>query len=463
VRETRDVIIIGAGPAGLFAANELAKKDLDVLVIDQGKAIEKRICPLEKKSRCLKCQPCNLMAGVGGAGTFSDGTLNLRPDIGGDLSVLTRDSNKAWELVNRVDEIFLKHGVAKRMLKPSSREIDQLKRKAASFGARFVDIPQRHIGSDRTKKVIENFVEDLKEGGIEFLLDTEVEDLMCTGNQCKGVVTPKGELEAGRIIMAPGRIGTDWVEKIIAAHNLEAEYGPIDVGIRVEVPSIVMDPITGINRDPKFYIHTKHYDDFVRTFCTNERGFVVKEEYSGFICTNGHSMKQKRSSNTNFAFLVRVALTQPVENTTRYGRSIAKLATTIGGGKPILQRMGDLRRGVRSNTHRIEKNIVEPTLREYTPGDISMAMPHRIVMNLVEGLETLNKIMPGVASDSTLLYAPEIKFYSREIKVNGELETSIKNLYAAGDGAGLSRDIVNAASTGILAGEGVLRSLKNGD
>jgi hypothetical protein len=460
VKETRDILIVGAGPAGLFAANELTDKGLEVLVIDQGKAIEERYCPLEEKSKCLRCEPCNIMAGVGGAGTFSDGTLNLRPDIGGNLSALTHDPSKAWELVDRVDKIFLRHEVPNEMRKPSTKEIDLLKRKAASVGAKFIDIPQRHIGSDRTKKVIKSLVTDLKEKGIDFLLNTKVEDLLIVDNECKGVITQKEELEASRVIMAPGRIGTEWMEQIIDKYKLDAEYGPIDVGVRVEVPAIVMDPITRINRDPKFHIHTKHYDDFVRTFCTNENGFVVKEEYPGFICTNGHSMKERSSSNTNFAFLVRIELTEPVENTTKYGRSIAKLATTIGGGKPILQRMGDLRRGRRSNAPRIKKNIVEPTLKEYTPGDISMAMPHRIVMDLVEGLEALNQIMPGVASDSTLLYAPEIKFYAMEVKVNEWLETSIKNLYAAGDGTGLSRDIVNAASTGIIAGEGVLQGLK---
>ena len=199
-----------------------------------------------------------------------------------------------------------------------------------------------------------------------------------------------------------------------------------------------------------------YFNDFARTFCTNERGFVVKEDYTDFIGVNGHSLKTKESENTNFAFLVKVGLTKPVENTTKYGRSIAKLATTIGGGKPILQRMGDLRRGRRSTWARIERNLVRNTLTDVTPGDISMALPHRITMDIIEGLEKLNEIIPGVASDSTLLYAPEIKFYAMRIKVDGNMETTVKNLFAAGDGSGLSRDIVNAASTGILAARGVM-------
>jgi len=227
------------------------------------------------------------------------------------------------------------------------------------------------------------------------------------------------------------------------------------VGVRVEVPSVIMDPVTRINRDPKFHIVTHRYDDFVRTFCTNPGGFVVKEEYPDFIATNGHSLIEEKTENTNFAFLVRLALTRPVENTTAYGMSIARLATTLGGKKPVLQRLGDLHRGRRSTEERIARNSVKNTLEDVTPGDISMALPHRIVMDIIEGLEILNQIIPGVNADSTLLYAPEIKFYAREINVDDRLQTSISGLYAAGDGAGLSRGIVTAAATGLLAGRGM--------
>jgi uncharacterized FAD-dependent dehydrogenase len=246
---------------------------------------------------------------------------------------------------------------------------------------------------------------------------------------------------------------------MIETHGIEARYGGIDIGVRVEVPAIVMEPVTRINRDPKFHIQSRRYDDFVRTFCTNRRGFVVKEEYEDFIATNGHSMTNVESENTNFAFLVHIELTEPIENTTKYARSIAKLATTIGGGKPVLQRMGDLRRGRRSTKERIAKYLVVNTLKDVTPGDISMALPHRIVMDIIEGLETLNEIIPGVTSDSTLLYAPEVKFYAMHLKVNRQMETSVKNLFAAGDGAGLSRDIVNAAATGIMAAKGIIKKV----
>jgi len=467
-----DVIIVGAGPAGLFAANELKDKWIGhegrkVLVIEKGKDVEERHCQMEEFGNCVQCNECNIMCGVGGAGTFSDGTLNLRPDVGGDLAEFC-NQDTAWQLVNEVDRVFLEHGMSDELYKGNEEDIEELKRRAASVGANFIEINQRHIGSDKTKGVIRSFKNSLVEHGIEFMLNTRVADIIIEEEEksaggkgtsvCRGVITDKGaEIRGGCILLAPGRVGASWVEKMIKEHELEAEYAGIDVGVRVEVPAITMNPVTKINRDPKFHIRTKRYDDFARTFCANECGFVVKEVYDDFIGVNGHSMRSKKSENTNFAFLVKIELTKPVENTTKYGRSIAKLATTIGGGKPIIQRIGDLRRGRRSSWEGIERNLVRNTLTDVTPGDISMALPHRITMDIIEGLEKLNEIIPGVASDSTLLYAPEIKFYAMRITVDKNMETSVKNLFAAGDGAGLSRDIVNAAATGVLAARGVMK------
>lgn len=454
-----DVIIIGAGPAGMFAAYELAEK-MEVLVIDMGRDISERECKMKRRGICTHCDPCDIMCGVGGAGTYSDGTLNLRPDIGGDLAEQTGDPEYAWQLVDYVDKVFLKYGAPDHLFIPKGDEVELLKRRAASVGARFIEIIQRHIGSDNAPVVIANFEKDMLEKGVEFLLNMKVEDLTIEENTCTGVVLKDGTKISSRFtIIAPGRVGAKWIDEILHNHNIAAKYAPIDVGVRVEVPSIIMDPITHINHDPKFHIQTKTYDDFVRTFCTNERGFVVKEEYEDFIATNGHSMTNQQSENTNFAFIVRVELTEPIENTVRYGRSIAKLATTIGGGKPVLQRMGDLRRGRRTTEKRLKKNQVINTLKDVTPGDISMALPHRIVTDIREGLEVLNEIIPGVASDSTLLYAPEIKFYSMQVLVDRNMESSVKNLFAAGDGAGLSRDIVNAAATGVIAGRGILKKI----
>jgi len=310
--------------------------------------------------------------------------------------------------------------------------------------------------------VIQTFADDLKKRGVKFQMNTKVTDIITRKGKCQGVVIKrKGRIRSRYTILAPGRVGGPWVEELGSKKKIEAVFGPIDVGVRVEVPAVVMNPVTKINMDPKFHIHTKRYDDFVRTFCTNANGYVVKEWYDGFIGVNGHSMIKRASKNTNFALLVRIQLTEPLENTTVYGKSIAELATTIGGGKPIIQRMGDLRRGRRSNWQRLKKNLVKNTLKDVVPGDISMALPHRVVMDIIEALEDLNEIIPGVAADTTLLYAPEIKFYAMQAKVNDKLETSVKNLFAAGDGVGLSGDIVNAAATGIVAGRGVLDSIKS--
>ncbi len=458
-----DTIIIGSGPAGMFASYELITKNskLNILIIDKGKDINKRRCPMEKTFYCKNCKPCDIMCGVGGSGTFSDGTLNLRPDIGGDLSELTKDNQSAWDLVDYIDEIYLKFGAPGEVFGTCGEELYNLKKKSLEVGIKFVEIKQRHIGSDKSPEIIENFAGYLRNKGVEFLLETKVEDLIIENKTCKGVLTKRGEIFGKSIIIAPGRVGAEWCDEVVKKHKIEAKFGPIDVGVRVEVPAIIMDSVIAVNRDPKFHIWTTEYGDFVRTFCTNHRGFVVKENYDGFIGVNGHSLKDKESENTNFAFLVRIELTQPVENTIKYGRSIAKLATTIGGGKPIIHRLGDLRRGRRSTEERLKRSMIKNTLTDVTPGNIAMALPHKILTNILEGLDKLNEVIPGVASDSTLLYAPEVKFYSIHIRVDENMETTIKNLFAAGDGTGLSRDIINASATGVLAARGILRKLMN--
>ncbi len=450
-----DVFIIGAGPAGLFAAKEIAENsNLSVKVIEEGKAISDRSCPATETGECKGCEPCDVMHGVGGTGGMSDGTLNLSPYIGGDLTEYV-DIREAEELIEIVDSTFQEFGASKKLYGGKKAETEELERKAAASDVKFIPIKQRHMGSENLPRIISSFRKYLEKKGVEFQINTRVDEITRDGIAINGEkFNPK------YIIAAPGRSGAVWLAKQAKRLSLKVSHGPIDVGIRVEVPSIVMEPVIEVNRDPKFHIRTESFDDFVRTFCTNHEGFVVSERYEEYIGVNGHALKSDKSRNTNFAFISRVTLTEPVTNTTAYGESISYLATTIGGGLPVVQRLGDLRRGQRSTWSRIDRGHVEPTLKSVTPGDISMALPGRIVTNLQEGLNQLDKVIPGVASNSTLLYAPEVKLYAMKVRVNKNMETDLENFFVAGDGAGLSRDIVNAAATGIIAARGIMKKSK---
>lgn len=447
-----DVVIIGSGPAGMFAADELVREtDLSVKIIEMGKPISERNCPSTETGECVNCDPCDVMHGLGGTGGMSDGTLNLRPDIGGDLTEFV-GKREAYELVDRIDSTFQKYGASSEIYGDDSSEADKLARKAAAEDVKFVPIRQRHMGSENLPDLINSFKNELEEKGAEFQFNSRVEEI-----HEDGVVVNGEKIESKYTLAAPGRAGAVWLAEQAERLGLSISHGAIDVGVRVELPSIVMEPIINVSRDPKFHIRTKSFDDFVRTFCMNHKGFVVEERYEGYVGVNGHSLRSRKSRNTNFAFLSRVTLTEPVTNTTAYGESIGSLATTIGGDKPVVQRLGDLRRGQRSTEKRIEHGHVEPTLDSVTPGDISMALPGRIVTNLQEGLDQLDNVIPGVASNSTLLYAPEVKLYAMRVSTHEKLETDIDNLFVAGDGAGLSRDIVNASATGILAARGIIK------
>lgn len=454
-----DVLIVGAGPAGIFAANELADK-MKVVVVDKGRGLDNRICRALEDGKCRKCYPCNITGGIGGAGGLSDGKLNLRPDIGGNLEEFV-DTEEAWKIITQIDELFLKHGANKEIFAPDADEIAPIMKKAAANGINFIPIIQRHMGSDNTPPIINSIKSELESKGVEFMLNTEVVDIIVDGKLKGALLKNKdGEfiLETNYVLAAPGRVGAKWLYSQAQKLSIPVKHNPVDLGVRVELPQIVMDELTQINWDPKFHIITKTYDDFVRTFCVCNKGFVVEEVYDDFVGVNGHSMINKISENTNFAFLVRVELTEPVENTSEYASSIANLANTLGGGKPIIQRLGDLKKGRRSTWRRLERSNVIPTLKSVTPGDIAMALPHRVVVDIIEGLESLNNVIPGVASDSTLIYAPEIKLYAMRLELDKNLKTKIKGLYAAGDGSGVSRGIVGAAATGIVAARNILET-----
>ncbi|MCY0860337.1 MAG: NAD(P)/FAD-dependent oxidoreductase [Sulfolobaceae archaeon] len=464
-----NVVIIGAGPAGLFAAYELAtlangklKDKYKVLLLDKGLRASRRLCPLlTPKLHCTFCQPCHITHGLGGAGTFSSGIINLRPDIGGDLHELLQSWDEAQKLVDYVDEVFLKFGAPKdRLFEPDKEKVKEIQKKAAKVGAEFIPIRQRHIGTDKSPEVIENMTRFVENSGIQIRELTEVHEIVRESDGKFLLKTNRGEIRSEIVLAAPGRAGAQWFSEQAKKLGVDMIPAPLDIGVRVEVESFVMDELTSAVWDPKIIMYTKEYDDKVRTFCVNPRGFVVKEVYDdNTIGVNGMTYANVQSPNTNFAFLVTVKLTNPLEDTIEYGKSIARLMTRLGGEKPIIQRLVDLEKGRRSTWDRIAKSSVKPTLKEVTPGDISMGLPYRIVVDILEGLEKLDNLSSGLYSPNTLIYAPEIKYYSMRAVVNKEMETVVNNLFVAGDGVGLSRGINIAAATGILAARGIAHKL----
>ncbi|HMK45147.1 MAG TPA: NAD(P)/FAD-dependent oxidoreductase [Methanocella sp.] len=450
------VIIVGAGPGGLLAAHKLAGF-ARVTVIERGHDISQRACQVMKGRDCIYCNVCSVTAGVGGAGGMSDGKLNLSSQVGGDWAEFV-GPHRADELIDEVDRYFIEHGAP-----PEDPHVSPsgLATRAAASGIEFIPIRQKHIGSDMLPRVIGSMKNGMEERGVKFKLNTLVSDIAVEKGKVTGVVVNDEKISADYVVMAPGRSASTWLGDVMKKFEVPIKYMPIDVGVRVEVPSMVYEEAVKTNWDPKFRMYTPTYDDLVRTFCTCPYGFVVQDTYESGVGANGHSQRNCRSKNTNFSFLTKINLTEPVENTNEYGATIAHQAKTIGGGRPILQRLGDLKRGRRSTWSRLQRSYVEPTLKAVTPGDISMALPHRVVTDLVEGLDMLDRVVPGVASDTTLLYAPEIKFAALRPQTMDHFEVvSIDNLFVAGDGAGLTRGIVPAAATGIEAAEGVLARIK---
>jgi hypothetical protein len=464
-----DVIIIGAGPGGLFAAHKLATK-AKVAVFEMGRDINKRKCPSDlSETFCLKCDPCNITSGVGGAGGLSDGKLNfVKPEypssytVGGDFLGLV-DSNYLLEKMNEVDSIFLENGAPDEVYGMDNGKLEEFLRKANSVGIEFVPLKQRHVGSDELPKVIKNIENYLKGNGVKIYTNTSVVDI---DPQKKVVRTSKGKkYEYEKLVIGVGRWGAEWLEKWAEKHGMalsrDSEARSIDVGVRVEVPASIMDEITSVIYDPKLKVVTKKHDDYLRTFCTCPRGWVIREDYGDFCLVNGHSKAREKTNNSNFALLGHYKFTEPFEHPNEWGRDLARITTKLGGGNPIVQRLKDLRLGRRSTENRIRNNIlVRPTLKKAIPGDISLAYPGRVVTDIIDALEQLDKVIPGVADDSTLLYAPEIKFYSLKLQVDSEMRTNIKDIYAIGDGAGISRGIVGAAVTGLIAGESILKDFK---
>lgn len=446
-----DVIIVGGGPAGLFAAFYLAEHaKLEVLLLEKGRDTKTRNCPLTGDQDCVHCKPCNILSGIGGAGLFSDGKLNFIHKLGKTDLTQFMPVSQATALIDETEAIFNRFGMDGPVYPTNMDQAKSIRKEARKFGIDLLVIKQKHLGSDNLPGHITGMVKYIQSKGVTVHTREEVQDILVENGQVQGVITAKAQYFAPRVILAPGRIGAEWVGQLAQRHGLTVTQRGIEVGVRVEVHNEIMQDLCSIIYDPTFFIRTSKYDDLTRTFCTNYGGFIAQENYQEFVCVNGHAYMDKKSENTNFAFLSKVVLDEPVTDNQAYGESIGRLATLIGGGKPILQRFGDLKRGRRSTWNRVRNSYIEPTLKKVVCGDIAMALPERILTNLVEGLEKLNQVVPGVSNDETLLYAPEIKFFATQVDCDFNLETAIKGLFVAGDGPGVAGNIVSAAATGII-------------
>ena len=456
-----DVVIVGAGPAGLFCAYELIEnnKKLKVALIDKGHKADTRMCPMKVNGgKCVNCPTCQILSGFGGAGTFSDGKLNFIPKLGKSDLFKYMSQSEAYKLIDDTEEIFTKFNMDSDIYPSNMSEAEEIKKEVAKTGARLLLIKQKHLGSDKLPTYIKDFTDYLENEGVTILENHNVLDIISKKeNEHELVIEGKESLIAKKVVVAPGRTGAKWVQELADKYNIPYTSQSIEIGVRVEVRKEILQDITDIIYDPTIFIKTDTYTDEIRTFCTNPGGFVAKENYYGYICVNGHSLKDIKSNNSNFAFISKVGLTEPATNTRLYGENIARIANLLGDSKPIIQSLRDLRRGRRSEWKRLNKGFIEPTLKDCVAGDLSLILPHRIITNILEGLEKLDKIIPGVNNDETLLYGPEIKFFSNEIDTNNQFKLKDFDIYFVGDGAGKAGNIVTAAATGLVAARDILK------
>lgn len=467
-----DVVIVGAGPAGLFNAYELITNNpkLKIAILEKGFFVKKRVCPMIKQGvPCKNCNPCAILSGYGGAGTFSDGKLNFIPKLGkSDLTKYMSES-EAYKLIDETESIFNKFNMDAEVYPSNLDFASEIRKKVTVAGAKLLIIKQKHLGSDHLPEYIEGICKFLADKGVSLIERSDVTDIKKINKEEHEITyldpsKKEKSIISKNVVIAPGRTGAKWIQDFADKHNIPYLSQSIEIGVRVEVRKDIMEEITNVIYDPTIFIKTKTYSDEIRTFCTNPGGFVAKENYYGYICVNGHALKDTKSNNTNFAFISKVNLTEPVTNTRLYGESIAKIANVLGDGKPIIQSLKDLKNGRRSEWHRINKGFIEPTLKDCVAGDLALVMPHRIITNILEGLETLDKIIPGVANDDTLLYGPEIKFFSNEIATDNNFKLNNDNIYFIGDGAGKAGNIVTAAATGLVAARDILeRTKKNAE
>ena len=444
-----DVIIIGAGPGGIFSAYELVKRKpgIRVAVFEAGTPLEKRHCPIDGKKikSCIKCPSCAIMNGFGGAGAFSDGKYNITNDFGGTLYEYI-GKEQALELMHYVDEINMSHGGQGTQLYTTAGS--EFKKICMQNKLKLLDASVRHLGTDINYVVLENLYAKLKER-VEFFFRTPIRSIQQNDEGGYLVTWDEGSADCEQCIVSVGRSGSKWMEKICKEMDIPTKSNRVDIGVRVELPSVIFSHLTDQLYESKIVYRTKKFEDNVRTFCMNPNGIVVNENTNGIVTVNGHSFEdpRKKTDNTNFALLVSKHFSEPFKDSNEYGESIARLSNMLGGGV-ILQRFGDLERGRRSNPTRIAECTVRPTLAA-TPGDLSLVLPKRILDGIVEMIYALDRIAPGTANDDTLLYGVEVKFYNMEVKLDQNLQCNYPGLYIIGDGSGVTHSLSHASASGV--------------
>lgn len=450
-----DVIIIGAGPGGIYSAYELTQKKagLKIAVFEAGHALEKRHCPIDgdKVKACVKCPSCSIMSGFGGAGAFSDGKYNITNDFGGTLHEHV-GKKKAIELMQYVDEINMKHGGEGTKLYSTAGT--HFKKLCLQNNLNLLDASVRHLGTDINYVVLENLYAELKDK-VTFYFDSPV----CAVERMEDgyrVICEKDAYECDKCVISVGRSGSKWMEKVCEELAIHTKSNRVDIGVRVELPAVIFSHLTDELYESKIVYRTEKFEDNVRTFCMNPHGIVVNENTNGIVTVNGHSYEgaEKQTENTNFALLVAKHFSEPFKDSNGYGESIARLSNMLGGGV-IVQRFGDLVRGRRSNSKRIAEGLIEPTLAA-TPGDLSLVLPKRILDGIIEMIYALDKIAPGTANDDTLLYGVEVKFYNMEVEIDEHLETKHKGLYIIGDGSGVTHSLSHASASGVFVAREII-------
>jgi len=456
-----DVIIVGAGPAGIFSALELTKNtNLSILMLDKGPDINKRKCPASRGLGCLNCEPCSLLSGWGGAGAFSDGKLTLSTEVGGWLHEYCTKERLA-ELVDYVDKVYLEFGAPHNLYGADFDKVEEIERKASLAGLTLVPQKLRHMGTEKCADTLRKMRKHLNDR-VDVRTRTDVKGLLVKNDVVEGVETTKGERIYGKyVVVAPGRSGAEWLKCEAQALGLKTLNNPVDVGVRVEILSSVMEDLTSVLYEPKFVYYSKSFDDQVRTFCVAPEGEVIMESYDGILTVNGQSYAERKTKNTNFAILVTTSFTEPFKEPIAYGKYLARLTNLLSGGV-VIQRLGDLQAGRRSTEERIGRSVVVPTLKNATPGDLSFVLPYRYLADIREMLEALDVISPGVNSKHTLLYGVEVKFYTSRVELRDCLETKrIRNLFTIGDGAGVTRGLVQASVSGLIAAEEIVKREKS--